>query len=119
MSEIDDEDKASEFDWDDDDCIVIREQRQIAAYANSAGDLVIRQCQWPHDDDAIIVVRRTDAPALVDALQRLLDIVEDDHPLAPADGDQVAHPLQLGSVLIAPAPAARRPRRPGATGQQS
>jgi len=60
-----------DFDWrrhaDD---VVIREQLAIAAYVNPNDDIAIRQANWP-DDDAIIILAKSNAAALARALLRL------------------------------------------------
>ncbi|MGX1354532.1 hypothetical protein AB7M49_008157 [Bradyrhizobium elkanii] len=44
-----------EFDWHEDDSIILREQRATAAYRNRYGDLVIRQqAGWNDDQDTFI-----------------------------------------------------------------
>jgi hypothetical protein len=62
----------SEFDWND-DCVVLREQRETAIYWNPAGDLVIRQRAGRHDyDDPFLVIR---ADNIADFIDRLTDII--------------------------------------------
>jgi len=48
---------AEEFSWNDDDSVVLQEQRRKAIYFNTRGELVIRQeCNWPHEDSDIVVI---------------------------------------------------------------
>lgn len=54
-----------DFDWLDNDTVLIEEQRAIAVYENESGGVVIRQHQWP-EDDCIVVI----SP---DSLQRIID----------------------------------------------
>jgi hypothetical protein len=46
----------SDFDWDNDDSVVLREQRATAVYRNPVGEVVIRQkgC-WPDEDTWIYI----------------------------------------------------------------
>lgn len=76
MSGFDDKSTGSEFDWRRDaDDVVIREQLAIAVYENPAGDLVIRQADWP-DDDSIIIVAKSNAAALARAILRAAGQIE-------------------------------------------
>lgn len=45
-----------EFDWDNDESVVLREQRGTAVYRNKAGEIVIRQKgPWPDDDSFLYI----------------------------------------------------------------
>ncbi|MGY4160199.1 MULTISPECIES: hypothetical protein [unclassified Bradyrhizobium] len=44
-----------DFDWSVDGAMVLREQLATAIYFNDSGDLVIRQRQWPGEDNLIFV----------------------------------------------------------------
>jgi hypothetical protein len=44
-----------DFDWADDESVILREQPETAAYFNREGGLVIRQHRWP-DDDTVVVI---------------------------------------------------------------
>jgi hypothetical protein len=63
-----------DFDWRDDDSIILRAQNAIAIYINGQGALVIRRQQdWPNEDeDTIIVISPDNIMPFVD---RLTDIV--------------------------------------------
>ena len=52
----------------DDETVVIRSRQGIAIYENNNGDVVIRQ-DGGMDDDAIIVVSRSDLADLILALE--------------------------------------------------
>lgn len=57
------------FDWDNDDSVVVARQMAIAVLQNERGDVVIRQeSQDPHEDEAYVLVRPENVPALIDAL---------------------------------------------------
>jgi hypothetical protein len=50
-------DEASDFDWRADDCVVLQEQAETAIYFNDSGGLVIRQRNWPHEDQTVIITK--------------------------------------------------------------
>jgi hypothetical protein len=56
--------------------VVVPEQRLIAVYLNSLGDIVIAQQNYPNDDDCIITVQRRWLGALIDGLNAARDRVE-------------------------------------------
>src|SRR5208283_1701312 len=37
--------------------IIVAEQQQISVYYNDAGDLVLKQADWPNEDSFIVVAR--------------------------------------------------------------
>jgi hypothetical protein len=44
------------FDWETDDCVVLREQRATAVYRNKVGEVVIRQRgPWPEEDNFLYI----------------------------------------------------------------
>lgn len=46
-----------EFNWNDDDSIILREQRATAAYRNRDGELIIRQqARWHDDEDTFVYI---------------------------------------------------------------
>jgi hypothetical protein len=58
-----------EFDWSDDDVVVLREQRLTAVYRNPHGDLVIRQERsWNEDEDPFLVIAADNVQTLIDKL---------------------------------------------------
>jgi hypothetical protein len=59
-----------DFDWADDESVILREQPETAAYFNREGGLVIRQHRWP-DDDTVVVIARN---CIADFLDKLTDI---------------------------------------------
>jgi hypothetical protein len=64
-----------EFSWDDnDDQVVLRQQQATAVYRNSAGDLVIRQQNWPDDEDSMIIIAAQCEGAFIDQLCDALGI---------------------------------------------
>jgi hypothetical protein len=64
---------AGDFNWypkdDEDSDIVIKQVDAVAVYTNPHGDLAIRQHNAV-DDDAIIVIPKSQAQALIDAIKR-------------------------------------------------
>lgn len=61
---------SDDFDWENDDSIVLREQPATAIYRNPYGSLVIRQKRrWPdEEEDPIVVVSPESAVAFMEAL---------------------------------------------------
>jgi hypothetical protein len=58
-----------EFDWSDDNVVVLREQRLTAVYRNPHGDLVIRQERsWNEDEDPFLVIAANNVQTLIDKL---------------------------------------------------
>lgn len=55
--------------------VVVREQRQIAVWANADGDIVVHQENYPNDD-AIVIVQRQWLDALIESLKAARDRVE-------------------------------------------
>jgi hypothetical protein len=46
-----------DFDWNEDDSIILKEQRATAAYRNKIGELIIRQrAGWCDDRDAFVYI---------------------------------------------------------------
>jgi len=66
--------KANQFDWAEEDCVVLQEQLSVAVYRNKRDGIVIRQ-EGAYGDDDHFVVLRDDAAArtLIDAIQRELE----------------------------------------------
>jgi hypothetical protein len=64
----------NDFDWSsNNEDIVLREQRALAVYWNTRGDLVIRQERdWSENDDPFLVIGRDNVDAFLD---RLCDVV--------------------------------------------
>ena len=62
----------ADFDWWKDDCVVLREQHSTAIYFNAEGGLVIRQQNWPEDDDVVIITK----PCIDGFMDRLCDALE-------------------------------------------
>lgn len=59
----------NEFSWSDKTAIVIAEQRAVACYFNTDGDLVIRQERsWNEDEDTFILIDKTNVDAFLDKL---------------------------------------------------
>jgi hypothetical protein len=52
-----DREAADQFDWVNDDSIILHEQPETACYFNPRGDLVIRQRGWPDEDSTVIISR--------------------------------------------------------------
>jgi hypothetical protein len=51
----DEREPAKDFDWLNDDSIMLREQPETACYFNQYGGLVIRQRGWPDNDSVVII----------------------------------------------------------------
>ncbi|MDE2467140.1 MAG: hypothetical protein KGO02_26020 [Alphaproteobacteria bacterium] len=59
----------ADFDWSDDECVILKEQMAVAVYPNSRGDVVIRQEHgWDEDSDRLILIQPCNAKAVADAL---------------------------------------------------
>ncbi|WP_407122694.1 hypothetical protein [Bradyrhizobium sp. STM 3561] len=68
------EDDGVNFSWNDDDgAVVVQHQDAIAVYSNPRGDVVIRrQHRWDEDEDTVIVITRSQAPAVIKAIEKVL-----------------------------------------------
>jgi hypothetical protein len=59
----------SDFDWREDECVVLKEQLAVAVYPNSHGAIVIRQERaWDEDSDTLILIEPCNASAVAEAL---------------------------------------------------
>jgi hypothetical protein len=58
-----------DFDWNNDDSVIIRETKDTAVYFNKHSALVIRQRGWPDDDTFIIIAEGQ----ITDFLDKLTD----------------------------------------------
>ena len=56
----------SDFDWNIDDSVILREQPATAVYFNKNDDLVIRQKRWP--EDAFIYISAESLDTFLDKL---------------------------------------------------
>jgi hypothetical protein len=56
-----------DFDWLNDDSVVLREQPETAIYFNKQGTLVIRQRRWP-DEDSFVYIAETNIGAFLDKI---------------------------------------------------
>jgi hypothetical protein len=66
---------SGEFNWLDDDSIVLRDQRATAIYRNHWGGLVIRQeCAWNEEDDPFVVINPENIEAFLDRLTEVCGI---------------------------------------------
>ncbi len=60
-----------DFNWNDDDSIILREQRATAAYRNKGGDLVIRQqAAWNDEYDAFVCITPENEVTFMEALAK-------------------------------------------------
>ena len=59
-----------DFDWNDDDAVVVPEQRAGAVYWNPRGQIVIRQLGWP-DDDPFVFFAPEHAVTIAKAILKL------------------------------------------------
>lgn len=60
------------FDWNADDVVIPRVDA-LAVYTNECGDIVIRQEQGLTGDDAVIVIPRQFADAVLNAIHREIE----------------------------------------------
>jgi hypothetical protein len=65
---IEDDDSVP-FSWKDTQNIIIEHVDAVAVYSNPKGDIVIRQGNSMGEDDAVIIVPRSRAQDLIQALQ--------------------------------------------------
>jgi hypothetical protein len=64
-----------DFDWHDDDSVVLRHQPAVAIYRNNAGGVTIRQERsWDQDEDVTIYIDRDNIPAFIDKLTDICGI---------------------------------------------
>ena len=61
--------RAADFDWQADDSVVVQEQQATAVYVNDAGQIVIRQHDYP-EDDHFVVIAASSVCAVIAALQK-------------------------------------------------
>jgi hypothetical protein len=67
--------EASDFDWSNDDSIVLHEQPPIAVYINQSSGLTIRQERsWNQDDDIIIAIAPENVGTFIDKLTDIIGI---------------------------------------------
>ncbi|MCW2110469.1 hypothetical protein [Bradyrhizobium elkanii] len=60
-----------EFNWHDDDSIILREQRATAAYRNRAGELIIRQkADWDEERDTFVFISPENEVTFLEALAK-------------------------------------------------
>jgi hypothetical protein len=57
----------ADFDWVNDDSIILREQPSTAVYFNKEGTLVIRQRRWP-DEDTFVYIAETSIGEFLDKI---------------------------------------------------
>jgi hypothetical protein len=64
-----------DFDWLNDDSVVLHEQPETAAYFNSKGALVIRQrAAWHQDDDPYVLICPQNIGDFIDKLTELAGV---------------------------------------------
>lgn len=65
----------SDFDWNEDDSVVLHHQPAVAAYINQAGGLTIRQERsWDQEDDIIIAIAPENVWEFIDKLTDVIGI---------------------------------------------
>ena len=65
----------SDFDWNNDDSVVLHHQPAVAAYINQAGGLTIRQERsWDQDEDIIIAIAPENVGEFIDKLTDVIGI---------------------------------------------
>jgi hypothetical protein len=62
-----------EFDWSQDDSVILRQQPETACYYNAEGSLVIRQRGWP-DEDSVVIIAAPCVDAFIDGLSDIAGI---------------------------------------------
>lgn len=72
----------SDWNWNDKESTVIPAVQAVAVYTNPSGDIVIRQQDHYGDDDAVIVIPRSQAAQLAKALRD-----EAKKPFVPGDAE--------------------------------
>lgn len=79
-------DYTANFDWNDDEGVIIPVQAAVAVYENQRGDIVIRQQRaWDKDSDTLIFIRPENALAIVHAILQAAGNPHIDHQRAIAD----------------------------------
>jgi hypothetical protein len=78
---------APDFDWANDECVVLHKQPAIAVYPNNMGTIAIRQQRdWDEDEDTIIVTASLEgAEAIAQAILREVEAVRQDLGHAPRE----------------------------------
>lgn len=60
-----------EFNWNDGDSIILREQRATAAYRNREGELIIRQqARWDDNEDTFVYISPENEVAFMEGLAK-------------------------------------------------
>ena len=62
-----------DFDWNDDDAVLLEQQPLTAIYENPKEQIVIRQSAWP-DDDVYVVISRPNLMTVIDRLCELAGV---------------------------------------------
>lgn len=63
-----------DFDWGDDDCVIVESQAAVAVYCNEKGAVVIRQERaWCDEGDHFVVIDTRNVPTLINKLRELTD----------------------------------------------
>jgi hypothetical protein len=63
------EEDAEEFSWNDDDSVILQEQRRTAVYFNTRDELVIRQqADWNEETDTVVIIAKNNIPDFLDKL---------------------------------------------------
>jgi hypothetical protein len=61
--------ESDDFDWNNDDAVILKEQRATAVYHNRLGELIIRQkAAWNDDEDAFLYVTPENCNAFIDGV---------------------------------------------------
>ncbi len=74
-----------DFDWRDDDAVVLQEQPATAVYVNTYGAVIVRQQNWP-DEDVHVMVRPENAKTLADAILNAARSASTAEAVKPAPG---------------------------------
>ena len=61
------------FDWSSDEDIVVRQQREIAIYANPHRQVVIRELGDIYDEDTVIIISAEHIPDVLEVLKATYD----------------------------------------------
>ena len=89
----------SDFDWREDECVVLKEQLAVAVYPNSHGAIVIRQERaWDEDSDTLILIQPSSAKAVADALLAAAT-GWDDPPRSPSQQEPIGEGGERATAL--------------------
>jgi hypothetical protein len=69
------EEDAAEFSWNNDDSVVLQQQRRTAVYFNTRDELVIRQeADWNEETDTVVIIAKNNIEEFLDKLTNVCGI---------------------------------------------